>query len=276
MKIDKRLIMKFLPVVLFFVAVGVVMLFIKFNHKPVDTSTLPKYDSPISCVVIESSDDINGGYSKITVNREDDKAIISSAFVEKADYPEKDEKYTVSTEVLDKIEELFYENGMIEWDKNEDRKHASSDTVGYILTFCFGEEKTSFSSLKIPNRNNSLSDIFSIIETYEKNENSDVVLKDVFNEDGLNIFSFKNGYLDAEIVNNEDYDKEFSSLCKLFRSENGEWQPVSLCYDGEYFTYSVPAGSSISVKFNLNYGGKLKAGEYKIVCDSVNAEFSIE
>ncbi|GEM_PF-5956110 len=276
MKPDKRILIKFLPVVMFFVAIGVVMFFVKFNHKPIDPDKLPKYDSPISAFSIESSGDINGGYSKIAVIRNDENAVITSVLCEKSGNPEKIQSYIASSELLNKLEEMFYQNGMIEWDKNENRKYSSSDSVGYNLVFTFGKDETSFSSSKIPSRNSSLSELFSLIESYEKNDNTGVIIKDVFNEDGLNIYNLNNGYLDAEIANNDSTDRSFSTSFELFRNVDDEWVLLEAVSPSEISEFAVPASSSVSVQFDLNAFGKLESGDYKLVCGNANAEFSIE
>lgn len=275
MKLDKRIIMKILPVAVFAVVIGVIMIFIKLNHKPIDPDSLPKYDSPISVMNIVSSGDINGGYYKVSVFRKNENAIIVSESNEKADYPVKRQQYIVSSELLDKIEEMFYQNGMIKWPENDDKKYSSSDSVGYTLTFIFGEESTSFSSAKIPSRNNTLSEIISLVQSYEKNDNSEAVLKDVFNENGLNIFDLKNGYLDAEIVNNDTSVKPFSASFELYRSENNEWKLMTSSNDPDDSVFEVKAGASVPVQFDLNGYGRLEADEYKIICEDKNAEFSI-
>lgn len=275
MKLDKRVIIKILTVAVFVVAIGAIMMFIKLNHKPVDPDSLPKYDSPVSVLNIVSSGDVNGGYYKVSVFRKNNNALIVSESNEKADYPVKHQQYTVSSELLDKIEEMFYRNGMIKWPENDDKKHSSSDSVGYTLTFIFGEETTTFSSAKIPNRNNSLSELFSLIQSYEKNDNSEAVLKDVFNENGLNIFNLKNGYIDAEIVNNGSSDKSFPASFELYKSVKGEWEKITPLNDTEDNVFEVKAGTGVPVQFDLNKCGKLEAGEYRIICEENDAEFSI-
>lgn len=276
MKFDKRVIKKFLPVILLFVAIGVIMFFVKFNHKPVDPDTLPKYDNPLSEVYIASQGDINGGYSKLTVERSGSLAVILSESVEKEGYPVKKQKYLVSTDVLKEIENMFYQNGMIEWEKRENKKHSSSDLVGYALTFKFGTEFTKFTSKQIPARNNSLSDLFALIDSFEKNENTDVILKDVFVENGMSIFELKNGYLDLAIINGASEDRTALAEFELYKNNNGNWNRINFEYDFEPAKFIVPAGSQVSVQFDLNALGKLEAGEYKIVCGEANAEFSIE
>lgn len=276
MKLDKRVLMKFLPVVLFFVSIGAVMLFIKFNHKPVDPDSLPKYDNPLSEVNIISQGDINGGYSRLIVERSGSLAVILSEFAEKEGYPAKRQRYLVSADVLTEIENMFYQNGMIEWEKREEKKHSSADLVGYSLTFKFGTEFTKFSSKQIPSRNNSLSDLIALIEAYEKNENSDVILKDVFVENGMSIFELKNGYLDSALINGASEDRTALAEYELFKNNNGNWNRINFEYDIEPAKFIVPAGSQASVQFDLNAFGKLEAGEYRIVSGEAFAEFSVE
>lgn len=275
MKIDKRIIIKILPVVIFFVLIGLVMFFIEQEHKPIDPDALPKYDNPISEVSIVSEGDIYGGCSELKVERKGSTAVIVSKVIEKTGYPEKVQKYIVTTEVLDKLEEMFYNQGMIEWEKNDINKFSSSDSVGYTFVFKFGTEFSKFTSSQIPSRNSSLSEILALIEMYETNENSEADIMDIFNEDGLYIYGLKNGYLVAEINNNDSSDVAFSTAFELLKNIDGEWVTVIPFNDYEPTEFVVPALSQILVEFDLNIFGKLESGNYKLSCGKVFAEFSI-